>query len=79
MDIRSRFAANLRALRADRGYSQEALAHEAGINRSYFSKLETGKTYAGLEIIEKLSVILKVDPADLLKPRSAARAVKVGR
>ena len=33
------------------------------------SKLETAKTYAGLEIIGKLAQVLHVDPHDfLLKP-----------
>jgi transcriptional regulator with XRE-family HTH domain len=51
MDIRQVFAANLRRLRHDKGLSQEALAYEAGINRSYLSKLEKGASYAGLEIM----------------------------
>ena len=34
------FAANLRRLRPAKGISQEDLAYEAGINRTYLSKLE---------------------------------------
>jgi transcriptional regulator with XRE-family HTH domain len=41
-DLRDAFAANLRRLRHERGISQEDLAYEAGINRSYMSKLEKG-------------------------------------
>ena len=41
-DLREAFAANLRRLRHAKGISQEDLAHEAGINRSYMSKLEKG-------------------------------------
>ena len=52
-DLRDAFAANLRRLRHARGISQEDLAHEAGINRSYMSKLEKGASYPGLEIITK--------------------------
>jgi transcriptional regulator with XRE-family HTH domain len=66
MDIRQVFAANLRRLRHAKGLSQETLAYEAGINRSYLSKLEKGASYAGLEIIEKLAVVLDVEPAALL-------------
>jgi DNA-binding XRE family transcriptional regulator len=47
MDLRQAFAANLRRLRHAKGISQEDLAHEAGINRSYMSKLEKGASYPG--------------------------------
>jgi transcriptional regulator with XRE-family HTH domain len=67
MDLRQVFAANLRRLRHARGLSQEALAHDAGVNRSYMSKLEKGASYAGLEIIGKLATVLQVDPAELLR------------
>jgi transcriptional regulator with XRE-family HTH domain len=67
MDIRDIFAANLRRLRHEKGLSQEELAHVANVNRSYFSKLEKGSTYVGLEIIEKLAGALETEPAEFLK------------
>ena len=67
MDLRQTFATNLRRLRHQRGISQEALADLALVNRTYLSKLETGATYVGLEIIGKLADVLQVEPADLLK------------
>ena len=67
MDLRQVFAANLRRLRHRRGLSQEDLAHEADVNRTYMSKLEKGASYPGLEIIGKLAVVLQVEPAELLK------------
>ena len=66
MDLRQVFASNLRRLRYERGLSQEALAYEAGVNRSYISKLEKGATYVGLEIIGKVAKVLKIEPAELL-------------
>jgi transcriptional regulator with XRE-family HTH domain len=47
--------------------SQEALAYEAGVNRSYLARIETGQPYVGLEIIGKLAEALEVEPAELLK------------
>jgi len=75
MDLRQVFAANLRRLRHARGLSQEALAYEADVNRTYMSKLEKGGSYAGLEIIGKLAAVLDVEPAELLKllPKRRAR------
>jgi transcriptional regulator with XRE-family HTH domain len=67
MDLRQVFAANLRRLRHDRDLSQEDVAHDAGVNRSYMSKIEKGATYVGLEIIGKLARVLKVEPAELLR------------
>ena len=66
-DLRQAFAANLRRLRHAKGISQEDLAYEAGINRSYPSKLEKGVSYPGLEIIVKLATVLECDPAELLR------------
>jgi transcriptional regulator with XRE-family HTH domain len=74
MDLRQVFASNLRRLRHARGLSQEELAHEANVNRTYMSKIEKGGTWVGLEIIGKLSEVLEVEPAELLKlPRRRGR------
>jgi transcriptional regulator with XRE-family HTH domain len=75
MDLRQVFAANLRRLRHARGLSQEVLAYEAGVNRTYMSKLEKGATYVGLEIIGKLAAVLEVEPAELLRrpPKKGVR------
>lgn len=67
MDLRQVFATNLRRFRQKRGISQEELAHEAKINRSYVSTLENGLVYVGLEIIEKLAKTLDVEPSEFLK------------
>jgi transcriptional regulator with XRE-family HTH domain len=67
MDLRQVFAANLRRLRHARGLSQEDLAYEASVNRSYMSTLERGASYPGLEIIGKLAAVLEVEPAELIR------------
>jgi transcriptional regulator with XRE-family HTH domain len=76
MDLRQVFAANLRRLRHAKGLSQENLAYEADVNRSYMSKLEKGGSYPGLQIIGKLSTVLGVEPAELLKlpPKKRSRS-----
>ena len=67
MDLRDVFAANLRRLRNAKGLSQEDLAYEAEVSRSYLSQLEKGAFYASLKIVGKLAVVLEVEPAELLK------------
>jgi transcriptional regulator with XRE-family HTH domain len=66
MDYRQVFARNLRRARQSKGLSQEELAHKARINRTYISKLETGATWAGLEVICKVAKVLGVEPSELL-------------
>jgi transcriptional regulator with XRE-family HTH domain len=74
MDLRQVFAANLRRLRHQKGLSQEDLAHEAEVNRTYMSKLEKGGSYVGLEIIGKIAAVLEVEPAELLMPPPKKKA-----
>lgn len=75
MDLRQTFANNLRRFRHAKGISQEDLAHQADVNRTYVSKLEKGVPYVGLEIIGKFADVLGVDPSEFLKkpPRASKR------
>lgn len=47
--------------------SQEALANEADLARSYVGEVETGKRNISLLNICKLATALNVEPADLLR------------
>lgn len=67
MDLREVFATNLRRLRHAKGLSQDELAYEAGVSRSYLSQLEKGSFYASLKIVGKLAAVLGVEAAELLR------------
>jgi transcriptional regulator with XRE-family HTH domain len=67
MDLREVFALNLRRLRHAKGLSQDDLAYEAEVSRSYLSQLEKGVFYASLKIVGKLANVLDVEPAELLR------------
>jgi transcriptional regulator with XRE-family HTH domain len=67
MDLWGVFATNLRRLRHDKAMSQDDLAYEAEISRSYLSQLEKGAFHASLKIIGKLADVLKVEPAEFLR------------
>ncbi len=71
MEIREVFAQNLRALRQAKGLSQEELAHEAGIDRTYISALERNVYNASIDVVDRLAKVLGVDAAELLKRPSA--------
>jgi transcriptional regulator with XRE-family HTH domain len=70
MDLREVFATNLRRLRHSKGLSQDDLAYEADVSRSYLSQIEKGAFFASLRIVGKLAAALGVEPAELLKSPS---------
>lgn len=69
MRLRTIFSRNLRAARQIAGLSQEKLAEEAGLDRSYISLLENERYSASLDAIEKIATVLKVEPQSLLERR----------
>jgi transcriptional regulator with XRE-family HTH domain len=77
MDIREVFARNLRKARNARRLSQEALAHEADVDRTYVSALERGVYNATIVMVAKLANALDVEPSELLravaKPKTRKR------
>jgi transcriptional regulator with XRE-family HTH domain len=76
MDLREVFATNLRRLRHDKGLSQDDLAYEAEVSRSYLSQLEKGTFYASLKIIGRLAEALGVEPAEFLKLPPPVRSTR---
>ncbi len=48
-------AKNMRRLRAERGLSQEALAHECGINRTYLSAVERAERNVSIDNIARIA------------------------
>jgi transcriptional regulator with XRE-family HTH domain len=61
------FGTALKALREERGLSQEAAAMACGIDRSYFGKLERAEKVPTLTTIWKIADALESTPADLMK------------
>ena len=67
MDLRETFATNLRRLRNAKGWSQDQLALEAEISRSYLSQLEKGVYFVSIKVIGKLAKTLAAEPEEFLK------------
>ncbi len=61
----------MRLLRAELGWSQERLAAEAGVNRTYLSAVERSEQNISLDNIYKIAVALEVEASDLLAKASA--------
>jgi transcriptional regulator with XRE-family HTH domain len=67
VDIRKILGANLKRLRAAKGWSQEDYAFEAGIHRTYISDIERGARNPTIEVLVKLAAPLGVEAADLIR------------
>lgn len=60
------FGRNLRAIRKSKGFSQERLAHDAGIDRSYVGKIERGQVNVTIEKIYLFANCLECSPKELV-------------
>ena len=65
-DPRRLFGERLAALRKEKGYSQEALALESGLARSYLGGVERGQRNIALLNICRLAETLGIPPAELM-------------
>jgi len=60
------FGIGVRQLREAQGWSQEKLAENSNLNRSYIGEIERGRVIASLITVEKLALALKLAPSALL-------------
>ena len=66
MDVRNRLAVNMKRLRKERGWSQEALADEAGLDRTYISGIERKVRNPTIDVIERIARALDAPAGSLL-------------
>jgi transcriptional regulator with XRE-family HTH domain len=66
VDILGRLGSNLKRLRSEKGWSQERLAFEADIHRTYISDLERAARNPSLLLLEKLALALGVPASALI-------------
>ena len=71
MDLRQRFARNVRDRRKQLELSQEQLSFESGLHRTYISGIERGIRNVGIDNVGLIAKALKCEPSMLLeaKPR----------
>ncbi|TNE63188.1 MAG: XRE family transcriptional regulator [Rhodobacteraceae bacterium] len=66
--LRDIVARNMRKLRAERGWSQEYLANEAGLNRTYLSAVERSEQNISIDNLYRVAEGFGVEAWMLLKP-----------
>jgi len=67
MKIEEKFGARVKEIRLKKGFSQEALANEAGIDRTYMTSVENGKRNISIQNIEKIITALNVSFYEFFK------------
>jgi transcriptional regulator with XRE-family HTH domain len=65
MDVRQTIGWNLRRLRVAKGLSQERLAFEAEIDRSYVGRVERGTENVTVATLEAFAKVLSVSVSEL--------------
>jgi transcriptional regulator with XRE-family HTH domain len=73
MDLRRRVGLNVKRFRAERGLSQEELAFECGLHRTYVSGVERGVRNPTVVVLEKIAKALKVATSLLLEERGGSK------
>lgn len=65
--IRNKFGKQVRNLRRERGWSQEDLADNSGVHRTYIGAIERGEQNVSIDNIIKLAKALGVSLEQLFK------------
>jgi transcriptional regulator with XRE-family HTH domain len=77
MNGRALVAWNLRRIRVNRGLSQERLAYDADVDRSYVGGLERREENPTVEVLDRLAKTLEVPISELFRePRRGAAVPK---
>lgn len=64
MDIKQRFGEKVKFFRLQKNWSQEKLALEAGIDRTYLPGIEKGERNVSITVVEKLAIALGIEVKD---------------
>jgi len=65
-NLASKLGETIKILRTRNNLRQDELAERAGINRSYLSMLENGKSSPTLDVLDKLAQALNIRMSDLI-------------
>lgn len=75
MDGRQLVAWNLRRLRVQRDLSQEALAADADVDRSYVGRLERAEENPTVGVLDRFAKALSIHVSELLRKPGAGESV----
>ena len=67
MNIKQKFGLVVRELRIQKGVSQEHLALDAGIDRTYVGHIEKGDRNVSIEVVEKIAKYFQIPISELFR------------
>ena len=67
MNLQQIFGETIKKIRLERKLSQETLAFEANIDRTYISDIEKGERNISIQVAHKLALALQISFSDLIK------------
>ena len=67
ISLRKVFAANVKRLRKEAGWSQEAFADLCGLHRTYIGSIERAERNVSIDNIERIASALRVEGGELLR------------
>ena len=67
MDVRRRVGLNLKTIRKERGLSQDELAYQCGLHRTYISGIERGIRNPTVLKLEEIAKALDIPASKLLE------------
>jgi transcriptional regulator with XRE-family HTH domain len=78
MEGRKLIAANVRRLRVALGLSQERLAFDAGVDRSYLGGMERGEANPTVDVLDRIAKTLEVPLSELFAEVEDGAAISQG-
>ena len=72
MDKEKKFGPVLRAMRMNKGWSQEELAARLEVSRSHIGRLETGEKQPSLKMLFRLADAMEIPASDIIKAIESA-------
>lgn len=76
MDVRRRVGRNVRHFREELGLTQEALAFDCALHRTYISGVERGIRNPTILVLEKIAKALQIPASKLLEEAPRGRAAR---
>jgi len=73
-ETKTLFGKRVRALRKNKGLSQEELAEKTDISSKYLSRVEMGQHFPSIDTLDKLANALKVEVKDFFEFAHEARS-----
>lgn len=73
MNIQQKYGIKVKKFRINKGWSQEKLALNADLDRTYISSIEKGERNVSIAVIEKIAIALDVDIKDFFDTNSSIK------